>query len=263
MKTKRFWKILYICLVLVILVVPSLGLLVFRSGEAESADSKDAPVLITEEGLNQNFLKDAGNYFEDHFALRDEMVTGYALLGANVFQTSTQPKVVAGNNGWLYYTDTLDDYQAINQLSDRQLFDIARSLKMMQDYLKSEGITMLFVMVPNKNSLYDENMPYYYLRGADEQKNLARIKPYLEAEGVNYLSLEDVLLSDDPLYMAKDSHWNNLGAALATEVILKKLSLPCKNYTSASWVTRTDYEGDLDGMIFPAAITKEAQVYTD
>ena len=73
------------------------------------------PALKTEEGLNVNWLSDAGDYFQDHFAFRNELVTANALVNGKIFQVSTASGVIQGTDGWLYYKDSLDDYLGINQ----------------------------------------------------------------------------------------------------------------------------------------------------
>ena len=56
-------------------------------------------------------LEEATDYIADHFALRQEMVTLNAALHTGLLATSPAEKVICGTDGWLYYTETLADYQ--------------------------------------------------------------------------------------------------------------------------------------------------------
>lgn len=76
------------------------------------------------------WLSQAGDYFQEHFAFRNELVTGNALLHGRLLETSTADGVIQGKNGWLYYKDSLDDYLGQDLLSDRSLFNIAHMLSM-------------------------------------------------------------------------------------------------------------------------------------
>ena len=46
--------------------------------------------------------------------------------------------------------------------------------------LSSEDIDFAFMIAPNKNSLYDQNMPYYYTSYREDHKNYDRLMPLLQ-----------------------------------------------------------------------------------
>jgi hypothetical protein len=147
-------------------------------------------------------------------------------------------------------------------MSDRALFNVAHTLSMTQTYVQRKGASFLFTVAPNKNSLYGENMPYYYQLKASDEKNLENLKPVLESEGVNYVDLYELLSSqDEVLYHKRDSHWNNKGAALAADTLLNTLGKDHLTLTEAPSETRVDYIGDLDGMLYPLAETPEEEIY--
>lgn len=254
---------IYIALFLLICLIPSAGLL-FAGGEqsSENRQAAQAPVLYDEDGFNQQFLSDAGAWFEDHFAFRNEWVSGYALLAGKVFGVSSQESVIVGTDGWLYYKDSLKDFQGADLMTDRQLFDVAHSLSMVQDYAQKQGVKFVFTIAPNKNSLYGDNMPYYYQAFRTGKRNLNRLAEDLEAEGVNYVDLYRVLDSQERvLYHKRDSHWNNEGAAYAADAVLSRLGKEHPSYSEREYRIRRDFEGDLDKMLYPSAVTLEDEVY--
>lgn len=264
MKTKC--KI-YIALFLCICMLPSAGLLF--GGMEESMENRDmapVPAFYTESGVNLGFLCDAGAWFEDHFAFRSKWVTGHALLMGKVFHVSAQERVITGKDGWLYYKDSLEDFQGADLMSDRQLFHVAHSMAMVQRYAEEKGIKFVFTVAPNKNSLYGEYMPYYYQAFRSGKSNLSRLQKYLDSEGVNYVDLYGQLKSrkEQGLYHKRDSHWNNAGAALASDTILSYLGKEHPKYAGQRpYSIRRDFEGDLDKMLYPAAITLEEEIYYD
>ena len=138
MKIKYY---IYISLFLLLCLFPSAGLL-FTGIRESSENNKTAPVpaLIEKDRLNIHFLNDAGEWFEDHFAFRDEAVTAYALLLEKGFGVSAQESVITGTDGWLFYKDSLADFQGTAPMSERQLFDIAHSLAMVQEYAQKNEI---------------------------------------------------------------------------------------------------------------------------
>lgn len=256
-------KYLYCAVFFCICLVPFLGIFVGKSEEsAENRKLSEFPALKTEEGMNVNWLSEAGDYFQEHFAFRNEMVTANAVVNGKGLGVSTAGGVIQGTDGWLYYKDSLADYLGTEPMSERALFNLAHNLSMMQEYLTSKGIQFLFTVAPNKNTLYDENMPYYDRVIVDEIHNLDRLKPYLEEEGVAYADLQALFESEDEvLYHERDSHWNNKGAALAGEYLMSQLGKEYDSYSDEEFEIRWDFEGDLDKMLYPLAMTPEKEIY--
>ena len=255
--------IVYFVVVAIVCLVPSVGLLFGGSEVSSDSDAAPAPKLTKDDGsINFNVMADAGAWFDDHFAFRNEWVTAAAAV-EGVFGVSPNESVVHGDNGWLYYGDSVDDFQGKNQLSDRALYDIAHTMKLVQTHSLGRGIDFVFCISPNKNTLYGQNMPYY-LQVKVGESNLDRITAFLDAEGVNYVDARSLFEArDDVLYHKRDSHWNNEGAAMVSDALLTELGREHRSYADESYTVRSDFTGDLDKMLFPSAPTPEDEVYYD
>lgn len=259
-------KLIYCILFFAICLCPSLGMLVTKQEtSSENRQLSEFPSPKTEEGkINVEWLSQAGDYFQEHFAFRNELVTGNALLHGRFLETSTADGVIQGKNGWLYYKDSLDDYLGQDLLSDRSLFNIAHMLSMTQQALEEKGVNFLFTIAPNKNSLYGDNMPYYDKLKVSGQTNRENLEDWLKTEKVAYADLYQALMEEDEvLYHARDSHWNNKGAALAADVLMDALGKDHDSYEGESYTVRRDYTGDLDTMLYPLASTADDEIYYD
>ena len=259
-------KLIYYILFFAICLCPSLGMLVTKQEtSSENRQLSEFPSPKTEEGkINVEWLSQAGDYFQEHFAFRNELVTGNALLHGRLLETSTADGVIQGKNGWLYYKDSLDDYLGQDLLSDRSLFNIAHMLSMTQQALEEKGVNFLFTIAPNKNSLYGDNMPYYDKLKVSGQTNRENLEDWLKTEKVAYADLYQALMEEDEvLYHARDSHWNNKGAALAADVLMDALGKEHDSYEGESYTVRRDYTGDLDTMLYPLASTADDEIYYD
>ena len=244
--------IFVLALALIIVALPSVGMLWSRTDSTtENRELAEAPSFVGEDGsVNWNILDDAGTYFADHFAYRNQMVSANARIRA-ALETSATDQVVVGSDGWLYYGGTLPDYLGQSTLSDRALRNIAHNLSLAQGYVESHQATFAFTLAPNKNTLYPSHMPYYYLQ-ADGPSNADRLKPFLKEEGVNYIDLFDLFESaDGEWYLKKDSHWDNRGALMAAQKILATAAHDPLSLKVEDAKARNDFSGDLESMLYP------------
>ena len=258
MKKKTGYKI-YIAIVLILCLVPLLGLAVRPTTQTtENKKLTEWPALVTQDGINVHFLEEAGNYFTDHFAFRQELVAADASIRSGVFEVSAVDSVIVGENGWLYYEATLDDYQHKNSVSDRMLFNIAHNLSLMQQYAQLLGKDFVFTIAPNKNSLYGENMPDRYQYQIAELSDRERLEPWLLSEQVNYVDLYRLFeAQDEVLYYERDSHWNNKGAVMVYGALMEAAGLSGEDYEALGYEVVDDYYGDLNLMLYPLGAEQE------
>ena len=260
---RRAGKIIYIILAMAICMIPSVGMIFRPTTETSENKEMAAWPSFTEDGSwNENYLEEAGEYFDDHFAFRPELVSSDARIRGDLFGVSSSDQVILGRDGWLYYEATANDYLRQNQISDRAIYNIAHNVALMQQYVEEQGSQFLFTVTPNKNSLYGEYMPYYY-RQTSLASNAERLKPYLEQEGVHYLDLFELFESQEEiLYLKRDSHWNNKGALLAYNVMMDQVGQPHDTYQDTPYTVDDSYIGDLNSMLYPVgAVPEENQVY--
>ena len=264
---KKIGLFLFPALFLLMAAAPALGMLVFGPAQAAANEVLAQPPEATdaEGSFNLSLLNDASDYFRDRFWLRQELITVNAALEAAVFAESASEKVILGKEGWLFFRETLDDYRGENPLSARRVWAAARTLALIREYAAARGAETLFVPVPNKNTIYPEYMPDRMSR-ATEPGNYDRLLSALAAEGVEALDLRPVLLAhkeEAQLYQRLDSHWNNLGAALAHDAILDALGRDGTAWDPAGFTLRQDHSPDLYEMLYPAGDEKDVQAYPD
>lgn len=237
---------LFLCLVL------SVGIVFDGPSQAGANEQlSERPQLRTEEGaVNWDYLSQLSDWFRDRFFLRQELISLDHWLSAKLFSTSGDPGVILGREGWLYYTDTLADYTGTDPMSDRELFAAANNLALMADYCREQGREFLFVIAPNKNSLYSGNMPDYGHR--TELSDAQRLMAALAARNVPTLDLFAAFSQEEEtLYFAHDSHWNTKGAALGADLINAAFGVE-SNYYGADFSETTAHAGDLYAMLYPA-----------
>ena len=243
----------FIAVCLVLCMIPSVGMMFFPTTQStENKAMAEAPKLLMEDGkFNTFILQDCGEYFADHIALRNQMIFADAKIQTSLFSESNVSGVIYGENDWLYYSSTLDDYLGRAPMSERDLFNLSHNLAVVQEYLDKRKIDFVFTVPPNKNTLYDENMPYYHNSKLEFEHNAVRLEEYLAEQKVNYISLFDLFEEqDEVLYLKRDSHWNMKGACLAYNSIMDSLSIKHEDYSKTAPVVENTANGDLNKMLY-------------
>ena len=234
-------------------LIPSVGMLFFPTTETtENKAMAEAPKLITEEGSpNKAFFQDFESWFNERVALRNQMVYTDAMVQTKLFGESNVSGVIAGTDGWLYYSSTLSDYLGTDVLSQRELFNLAHNFSVVQDYVEGRDMDFVLTIAPNKNTLYGENMPYYKSCVVNPDHSAKLLAPYLAAQNVNYLDLFACFdAQEEVLYLRRDSHWNMKGACLAYNGIMDALELPHEDYSAAQPKLVKNENGDLNKMLY-------------
>lgn len=222
-----------------------------------------APQLWSQQGLNPAFPDQVSDYVSDHFGFRQEMITAYDLLMAKIFQVSGNDQVIMGKKGWLFYQETVDDFKGIASMSDRDCYQTARTLRLLQQHFEDNGSRFLFTIAPNKNSLYPQYMPYY-IQPLGQEGNRKKLEQQMKRQGIQYADLFQTFKREETvLYHRLDSHWNKEGAVLAWSTILNRLDMETPGYkTSRKWRAK-NFHGDLYEMVFPEGKEKDWDINYD
>ena len=262
MKKKR-WYLIYIAAVLMLTAFPFVGMSAAATNETtENKELARFPRLRSDGTWNVRYLAQLGDYFEEHFAFRQELVAANALIRGRLLGVSASDQVLVGKDGWLYYTGTLDDYLGRNQMSEKGLANAVHNIGLMQQYVEDRGSRFLITIAPNKNSVYDSHMPSNYLRSGEN--NHTRLTPLLKQAGIHYADLYEIFEeSDECLYLQGDSHWNNKGALLVCRKLLDGLDREYDGSAYDSWEVRKEHTGDLAEMLYSVAAKPEDNVYYD
>ena len=254
---KKVFSLIFVAAFLLLSVTLSLGILVAGPSEAGANEvlSKDPAIFDKEGNFNTNILSDVSAWINDHFFLRQELISVNNAMTATLFQTSGEDSVILGKNGWLYYGSTLDDYTGLNGMTEQELYAAAKNIALMAEYCENQDRDFRFMIAPNKNSLYPQFMPDYGVKA--DIHDAHRLHGLLSDMDVPYIDLFAVIgdasvTAVSPLYFAHDSHWNDMGAALAADTINAQFGVESSYYESSNFKYPYNHSGDLFEMVYPA-----------
>ena len=261
----KFGKI-FIIVFLVICLIPSLGMTVAKNETTnENRALAEFPAVKSENGeFNVQFFTQLGDYFNDHFAFRSRIISVDSFIQAKLFGTSNVDTVVVGTDGWLYYKDTINNYKGRHLMSDRAVNNVIHNIELIKEYVEANGAELLVTIAPNKNTLYDENMPYYLKGRSTKTSDAHTVGEILKEKGVNYTDLFELFRNqNETLYFKRDSHWNTMGAHLVYNEIMQNLNMEFDDYAHCQIKTDENYLGDLHKMVYPLSDEGEADKYYD
>lgn len=203
------------------------------SSKTENRNLAVLPPLI--ENGNLNPQRTHGNFYDSYFSDRFGFREKYIFLSNSISQKLSEfdsvminKLALKGKSGWYFYIrkddgDNASDFLKTNLLSDEELENFKSRIQSAVDFCESNNIKFLFVIGPNKHSVYSEFYPF--ARPSPDAKTRAdQLTQVLDELQVPYVFPRDYLLSlktkeKVPLYYETDTHWNPLGAYHAFEKI--------------------------------------------
>lgn len=166
-------------------------------------------------------------YFNDRVFCRTQMVKLRNLVRYNCWRVSDAPNILVGKNDWLFFLGETGNILTAKEApyTQEELDQWRSALSERSAYFKSRGIKYLFVVAPNKQSIYPEYFPLF----SANHSRLDQLTDYLKAyPDVPFVNLKKPLLSKKAegksLYFKTDTHWNEFGAFIADQYLASVLS---------------------------------------
>ncbi len=208
-----------------------------QTSSVEKRPLTERPVLPKSFKSFSNYPEKFNSYYSDHFGYR-EMFTGIYYKVMNKFNAKTSDDVTIGQDGWLFlggikpgyknHGDPIGDAINVNLFTQNELRDFAKSITTINNWLHKQGIEYIYVIAPNKHSIYFENLPKYILKLNKESSTDQLVKYLRKHTDVTVVDLRQSLLEEkkkNQVYFKTDTHWNHYAANVAQFEIMKKIQL--------------------------------------
>jgi hypothetical protein len=213
--------------------------LVRGGGGAETADGASGPALTlskTKPSGNPERVIDALEAELEQLGQGDyaqwqaRLAPFHKAVRKRLTRLPRQVKAVAGNDGYLFYQNSLK-YAAAGDLEKQR--QGKNPLPIIVDFkrqLERRGVDFLFVPVPTKLDVYPEKLEPAVLElgGAIVNPYARKFLLALSKQGVEVVDLLPAFLSakggdGEPLYQHQDTHWTDRGLRLAAELLSARI----------------------------------------
>ena len=166
-------------------------------------------------------------YFSDNFGGRLAFIAGYSHLCYSLGVSPTK-NVIIGKNGWLYFGDEneIKTYRKTNPFNAAQIAKWRWKMRLIKGYLEKRGVKLVFLIAPNKSSIYPEQMPDN-INAAGKTGAFDQLSNVADELGIEFADPRNALIERkkrDDVYFRTDTHWNDLGAFVAYDLLMKSLA---------------------------------------
>lgn len=219
--------------------------------QTEEAVSAQAP----KEPLSARLQNGIGNFTNGLFG-RTKLIAFNtkltSILTGGTYIESTQ--VLMGKNNMFFYKTEMDghplwDYMGINHFSEEELAVMAANLTATREQLADRGIAFYAMCVPNKEIIYEENMPDTIAR-VNEVSRGEQLADYIrENTDLTLIYPKEALLANKDraeLYYPTDTHCTQMGAFVNMQELFRAAYGTHAELDSVDFtVAATDRSGDL------------------
>ncbi len=182
----------------------------------------------------EKFPKLFDAYYKDYFGFRQPLIKLNSRIAYTWFGISTSENTILGQQGWLFYGEknSINYYRGLNLFTLEQLQDWQKKLEFRRDWLAAQGIQFMFVIAPNKETIYSEYMPPRINR-VQFQSRLDQLVTHLKTHSsINVIDLRSTLLAEKKshqVYLKTDTHWNLIGAWAGYRAVVNNLLVTMPN----------------------------------
>lgn len=232
--------------IIVDLVFISLFILILLSGllfmdskteisEVEKRTLATSPQLLVEGRLNTQFFSSIDKYLNDRFGFKSLLVDLDNNIKYKFLKKIGNDNALVGTNDWLFYInkndgDNYSDFLKLNLVDQNIAHQFAEEIRDRADWCRENGVKFIFIIAPNKHSVYPEYYP------VNRPEGLTRTDQFTKAMddlNVDYLFPRDFLIRQKnnysvPLYLETDTHWNQISAYLTFKIMFEKLKKQLK-----------------------------------
>ncbi len=203
-----------------------------------------------------DFFKKLGPYISDRIPLRSKAIRVDAWVDQNVFGedptfgSSASPRVILGENGFLFLADAIDNACSPN-LSPTES---PQHFKALSTLLAESGRKVAMVVAPDKSSVQAELLPDDLLNRKCFDEYTNTLWNSLDSADIpGFINLRTPLVSAAKstrraLYLRKDSHWDSAGSLTAARLLINHFDKELWSEAVIAKETTVQYQGDLTGL---------------
>ena len=197
-------------------------------------------------------------FYKDHFGFRNILIKSHNWIKYKLLKGSSVGNVLLGKDNWLFLSKSgmIIDYLGQDSLTNKELNCWKDWLENRQKWLQERQIRHLFVIAPNKITIYPEQLPNH-LCDDKGRTQMDQLLDYLhENSTVEFLDLRKPLQQAKEtglVYYPNDTHWTDWGIFVVYTKLCDRVAQwfpDVQPYSIENFTIETErHKGDLATML--------------
>ncbi len=172
-------------------------------------------------------------YINEHTGFRTGWVRLYNQWNFSLLRRVSTSGVIVGKEDYLYEENYIRAYYGMDYVGQKQIVEMTRKLKALQDTLDRKGITLSVIFAPGKASYHPEFIPDRYHQ-TRKVTNYEGYRSQFKKQAIRYIDMHQWFESmkkttPHPLFSKTGIHWSAYGQYLVVDSLTKYVSDVC-NY---------------------------------
>ena len=208
-------------------MLPRLWELGFIHSEPEGG--KKAFLTSKEFSSLRDLKTDYDEFYQENHGGADFFRRAYSYIQYNFFKSSPKPKsAILGEHDWWFlgnrFEKVLNKHQGVESFNPAQLQQSASKFQNQNSWAQSRGIHYYLAVAPNKHSVYNQYLPPFHQSSGPTKFD--QLKRHFSQNKLEVIDLKEEYYNYKHLrlFHKTDSHWNDLGAFLGYQRLMRALS---------------------------------------
>lgn len=238
-------QILISMVMVVILIIPSLDFFYPVIPKQENSENRNMMEFPNTDSISIFSLPDAiDSFYMDNFSVRNQLLALNSNIKFKVFNVPpVRGEAFIGKNGWMFLVKKeLDHYLGENIADDKDLVSYYNIFSYRSNYLSELGCRYYLVIAPIKTSVYPEYLPASKTKNVEYTLSDQIISITDTMENIRVIDLRKSLMEAKHRgrsYHITDNHWNEYGAYVASQAILKAIK---NDFPEIDILNESDFE---------------------
>ena len=221
---------LLIALFFAALILPTLIFALVKDGvDTENHENRELASFPDSSVHFERWPAAFDGWYIDHLPFKNQFTAANSLIQIALFNTTTSPRVVVGEDGWLFYNNYDADDNPISDILGHNEFTDAERETMLANIEAAQSARpdtqFILLIAPNKETVYREMLPEYIAENAVRQTRVEQLCDRLAERTDCLVWPEDALLEaarTQQVYYKYDTHWNLIGGYIGVKEVCEK-----------------------------------------
>lgn len=176
-------------------------------------------------GLHQEVF---GNYFKHTLGHRNTLVRFYNQMQFTLFKKTSAKDVQIGKENYLYEGGYIRDYMGYNFIGEDKITAQLQKIKVIQEELKQDSISLIVAFAPGKASYFPEYFPSKYDTSKKTLSNYLCYAQKCKELELNHIDFNSLFMkhktqSDVQIFPKGGVHWGEYAVAVSLDSLSKHI----------------------------------------